>query len=99
MINFVFQEEEQEDSADRLVIDESGDGDGARSRGENEDDQNSEDVPECQGCHQRAAQFVCAGCGNQWYCSRDCQVQISASHIQNNNKYVKKKERERHLSG
>jgi hypothetical protein len=19
---------------------------------------------------------VCAGCGNQWYCSRDCQVGI-----------------------
>ncbi|GFG35452.1 hypothetical protein Cfor_09110, partial [Coptotermes formosanus] len=73
-------EEEQEDSADRLVIDESGDGDGGRSRGENEDDQGpeiaAEDVPECQGCHQRAAQFVCAGCGNQWYCSRDCQVGI-----------------------
>lgn len=76
----MFQEEEQEDSADRLVIDESGDGDGRRSRGENEDDQGpeiaAEDVPECQGCHQRAAQFVCAGCGNQWYCSRDCQVGI-----------------------
>ncbi|KAJ9585207.1 hypothetical protein L9F63_002970, partial [Diploptera punctata] len=77
-------EEEQEDSADRLVIDESGDGDGARSRGENDDDQGSEmaadDVPECQGCHQRAAQFVCAGCGNQWYCSRDCQVSAWDEH-------------------
>lgn len=30
--------------------------------------------PRCQGCHERAAQFVCAGCGNQWYCSRECQV-------------------------
>lgn len=77
-------EEEQEDSADRLVIDESGDGDGGRSRGENEDDQGpeiaAEDVPECQGCHQRAAQFVCAGCGNQWYCSRDCQVSAWDEH-------------------
>ncbi|PSN36250.1 hypothetical protein C0J52_21117 [Blattella germanica] len=78
------EEEEQEDSADRLVIDESGDIDGARSRGENEDDQGpemaAEDVPECQGCHQRAAQFVCAGCGNQWYCSRDCQVTAWDEH-------------------
>ncbi|CAB0035632.1 unnamed protein product [Trichogramma brassicae] len=30
--------------------------------------------PRCQGCHERTAQFVCAGCGNQWYCSRECQV-------------------------
>lgn len=30
--------------------------------------------PRCQGCLERAAQFVCAGCGNQWYCSRECQV-------------------------
>lgn len=80
----VLVEEEQEDSADRLVIDESGDGDGRRSQGENEDDQGpemaAEDVPECQGCHQRAAQFVCAGCGNQWYCSRDCQVSAWDEH-------------------
>lgn len=32
------------------------------------------EVPECQGCKKREAQFVCAGCGNQWYCSRECQV-------------------------
>ncbi|KAG8229476.1 hypothetical protein J437_LFUL010357 [Ladona fulva] len=37
-------------------------------------------VPECQGCHSRAAQFVCAGCGNQWYCSRDCQVSAWDEH-------------------
>nr|CAD7432384.1 unnamed protein product [Timema monikensis] len=40
----------------------------------------ADDVPECQGCHQRAAQFVCAGCGNQWYCSRDCQVNAWEDH-------------------
>jgi hypothetical protein len=34
----------------------------------------ADQVPECQGCHKKAAQFVCAGCGNQWYCSRECQV-------------------------
>ena len=33
--------------------------------------------PKCQGCNKHRAQFVCAGCGNQWYCSRECQV----SHI------------------
>lgn len=78
----VLLEEEQEDSADRLVIDESVDGD----RREGDDDQGSaqdispDEVPECQGCHQRPAQFVCAGCGNQWYCSRDCQVSAWDEH-------------------
>lgn len=33
-----------------------------------------DEVPQCQGCNQKPAQFVCAGCGNQWYCSRECQV-------------------------
>lgn len=32
--------------------------------------------PRCQGCHERTAQYVCAGCGNQWYCSPECQVRI-----------------------
>ncbi|XP_034951633.1 uncharacterized protein [Chelonus insularis] len=36
--------------------------------------------PRCQGCHERAAQFVCAGCGNQWYCSRECQVSAWDEH-------------------
>lgn len=36
--------------------------------------------PRCQGCHERAAQFVCAGCGNQWYCSRECQVAAWDEH-------------------
>lgn len=64
-------EDETEDSVDRLVIDESND------LSESRTDNNSEagdDVPQCQGCNQKAAQFVCAGCGNQWYCSRECQV-------------------------
>ncbi|RXG72194.1 hypothetical protein Avbf_03253 [Armadillidium vulgare] len=30
--------------------------------------------PKCQGCHKQRAQFVCAGCSNQWYCSRSCQM-------------------------
>ncbi|KAF2360781.1 Zinc finger MYND-type [Trinorchestia longiramus] len=36
--------------------------------------------PKCQGCHKERAQFVCAGCGNQWYCSRDCQVAAWDEH-------------------
>lgn len=68
-------DEETEDSADRLVIDESNE-EGRRSSlvmGDNSSD-GGDEVPQCQGCNQKAAQFVCAGCGNQWYCSRDCQV-------------------------
>ncbi|XP_077263939.1 uncharacterized protein LOC143898379 isoform X3 [Temnothorax americanus] len=38
--------------------------------------------PKCQGCIIRPAQFVCAGCGNQWYCSRSCQVHVmSSAHL------------------
>ncbi|XP_012228388.1 enolase-phosphatase E1-like isoform X2 [Linepithema humile] len=36
--------------------------------------------PKCQGCMTRPAQFVCAGCGNQWYCSRGCQLASWATH-------------------
>lgn len=36
--------------------------------------------PRCQGCHERVAQFVCAGCGHQWYCSRECQVAAWDEH-------------------
>lgn len=36
--------------------------------------------PKCQGCHKQRAQFVCAGCGNQWYCSRECQVAAWEEH-------------------
>lgn len=66
-----------EDSDDRLVIDES------KRDGRRETDNSSEagdEVPECQGCNQKTAQFVCAGCGNQWYCSRDCQVAAWDEH-------------------
>ncbi|CAH0669327.1 unnamed protein product [Chilo suppressalis] len=38
------------------------------------------DAPLCQGCRRRDAQFVCAGCANQWYCSRDCQVAAWDEH-------------------
>ncbi|XP_028156645.1 actin cytoskeleton-regulatory complex protein PAN1-like isoform X2 [Ostrinia furnacalis] len=39
-----------------------------------------DDAPLCQGCRRRDAQFVCAGCANQWYCSRDCQVAAWDEH-------------------
>ena len=70
------EEDEAEDSADRLVIDESSEVLDGRGRGDNSSDAGDE-VPQCQGCNQKSALFVCAGCGNQWYCSRDCQVSDS----------------------
>ncbi|KAJ8963656.1 hypothetical protein NQ317_015400 [Molorchus minor] len=68
-------EEEAEDSADRLVIDEGGEAAEAKRAADNNSD-TGDDIPLCQGCSQKPAQFVCAGCGNQWYCSRDCQVTV-----------------------
>ncbi|XP_049873658.1 titin-like isoform X2 [Pectinophora gossypiella] len=53
-------------STGRLVIDEGG--------------ADAGDAPLCQGCRRRDAQFVCAGCANQWYCSRDCQVAAWDDH-------------------
>lgn len=69
-------EDEAEDSVDRLVIDEGGEMADTRTKMETNSEAGDE-VPQCQGCNQKAAQFVCAGCGNQWYCSRDCQVIFS----------------------
>ncbi|XP_015178764.1 PREDICTED: uncharacterized protein LOC107067616 isoform X2 [Polistes dominula] len=43
-------------------------------------DNRDDNAPRCQGCHECAAQFVCAGCGNQWYCSRECQVAAWDEH-------------------
>lgn len=37
-------------------------------------DRSKNTVPHCQGCNERDAEFVCAGCQRQWYCSRECQV-------------------------
>ncbi|XP_062563537.1 uncharacterized protein LOC134226655 isoform X2 [Armigeres subalbatus] len=50
------------------------------ARGGNGPEFHENDVPECQGCKKREAQFVCAGCGNQWYCSRECQVNAWDDH-------------------
>ncbi|XP_065093491.1 probable serine/threonine-protein kinase kinX isoform X3 [Ochlerotatus camptorhynchus] len=91
------EDDEADDSVDRLVIDEGDDhhgtannprNDGHRessgvvitTRGGNGPEFHENDVPECQGCKKREAQFVCAGCGNQWYCSRECQVNAWDDH-------------------
>ncbi|KXJ79630.1 hypothetical protein RP20_CCG000186 [Aedes albopictus] len=50
------------------------------TRGGNGPEFHENEVPECQGCKKREAQFVCAGCGNQWYCSRECQVNAWDDH-------------------
>ncbi|KAK6625231.1 hypothetical protein RUM43_005522 [Polyplax serrata] len=69
-------DEDPDDTADRLVIDES-----EEQEARNGDEEMDGDaVPECQGCHMKSAQFVCAGCGNQWYCSRNCQVTAWDEH-------------------
>uniref|UniRef100_A0A0A9YMV2 MYND-type domain-containing protein n=4 Tax=Lygus hesperus TaxID=30085 RepID=A0A0A9YMV2_LYGHE len=60
----IMADEDDAESGDRLVIDESAD----------------ESPLQCQGCKQKSAQFVCAGCGNQWYCSRECQVTAWEEH-------------------
>ncbi|KAJ8731142.1 hypothetical protein PYW07_004306 [Mythimna separata] len=62
----------------RLVIDEGGTE--APAEGAAEPADNNDDAPLCQGCRRRDAQFVCAGCANQWYCSRDCQVAAWDEH-------------------
>ncbi|CAH0692036.1 unnamed protein product [Spodoptera exigua] len=62
----------------RLVIDEGG-GE-APAEGTADQADANEETPLCQGCRRRDAQFVCAGCANQWYCSRDCQVAAWDEH-------------------
>jgi len=37
-------------------------------------------TPICQGCKKKKSEFVCAGCSNRWYCSRDCQVEDWDDH-------------------
>lgn len=109
------EDDEAEDSVDRLVIDEGDDGHhdsghqvnhhgghghghhqrssanrepsvvittrgGSHGHGSGNNEFHENDVPECQGCKKREAQFVCAGCGNQWYCSRECQVNAWDDH-------------------
>lgn len=37
-------------------------------------------TPDCQGCGKKKSEFVCAGCSNRWYCSRECQVEDWDEH-------------------
>lgn len=37
--------------------------------------------PLCQECKCNESRFVCAGCGNQWYCSKKCQVILIKNNI------------------
>lgn len=69
-IEFFFKEDVEEESA--VIDDREG-----RYSAVVRDSREERDNPRCQGCQERAAQFVCAGCGNQWYCSRDCQVNMN----------------------
>lgn len=75
-----WQDDEADDS-DRLVIDEGDQYSNSEliggTSGKN-DDAHENELPECQGCKKREAQFVCADCQRQWYCSRECQVNESA---------------------
>ncbi|XP_030560889.1 mediator of RNA polymerase II transcription subunit 15 [Drosophila novamexicana] len=34
----------------------------------------------CQQCERYKATYMCAGCQNQWYCSRECQVRAWDTH-------------------
>ncbi|XP_075162994.1 uncharacterized protein LOC142235616 [Haematobia irritans] len=36
--------------------------------------------PYCQECKIHESRFVCAGCGNQWYCSKECQITAWDKH-------------------
>ncbi|XP_055378631.1 GATA zinc finger domain-containing protein 7-like isoform X3 [Condylostylus longicornis] len=83
---FMNMDDEADDSVDRLVIDEgggdSGTGEEIHRIAPNAIGQefHENEVPWCQGCKNQEAQFVCAGCGSQWYCSRECQVQAWDEH-------------------
>lgn len=49
----------------------------ASSQGKKEEKKNT---PQCQGCGNKKSEFVCAGCSNRWYCSRECQVEDWDEH-------------------
>jgi len=47
---------------------------------EKEKEEDKKQTPACQGCGKKKSEFVCAGCSNRWYCSRDCQVEDWDEH-------------------
>ncbi|XP_052125196.1 activating transcription factor 7-interacting protein 1 isoform X3 [Frankliniella occidentalis] len=61
------------DEGDNMENGESPETDGRLDRSKNA-------VPHCQGCNERDAEFVCAGCQRQWYCSRECQIAAWDEH-------------------
>ncbi|KFB52319.1 AGAP011638-PA-like protein [Anopheles sinensis] len=76
-------DDEADDSADRLVIDEGDDMAGSHRDAISKRrvaEINENEVPQCQGCKKNEAKFVCAGCNHQWYCSRECQVNAWDDH-------------------
>uniref|UniRef100_A0A336LTY5 CSON004742 protein n=1 Tax=Culicoides sonorensis TaxID=179676 RepID=A0A336LTY5_CULSO len=76
-------DDNDDNSTDRLVIDEGDNQNSTQNAARTGEDFQDSEVPECQGCRRREAQFVCAGCGNQWYCSRECQVAAWDEHSEN----------------
>lgn len=88
------QDDEADDSVDRLVIDEDDHYSGNDIGGvfANEDSPEN-DLPECQGCKKREAQFVCADCQRQWYCSRECQVNSNKKDMIENEAHLKFKKK------
>ncbi|KAM7358283.1 RING-associated factor 2 isoform 1-T4 [Cochliomyia hominivorax] len=44
------------------------------------DEKLQEKYPLCQECKCNESRFVCAGCGNQWYCSKKCQISAWEKH-------------------
>lgn len=74
---FFFIQDDEADDSDRLVIDEGdqySNSDLINALTGKLDEMQENELPECQGCKKREAQFVCADCKRQWYCSRECQV-------------------------
>jgi len=52
----------------------------ATSNGTSGKEEQKKNTPVCQGCGKKKSEFVCAGCSNRWYCSRDCQVEDWDEH-------------------
>ena len=49
----------------------------------NPKEESKKNTPNCQGCGKKKSEFVCAGCSNRWYCSRECQVKSKVTFRHN----------------
>ncbi|VVC90876.1 unnamed protein product [Leptidea sinapis] len=65
-------DDEESPASEGEAVGSGGSGDSPAGGGRLVIDEGADDTPLCQGCRARDAQFVCAGCANQWYCSREC---------------------------